>query len=94
MKEFKTKESETINEMNKKLTLILDIIDLECSPEGIIYHYEKFKELLNLEKEIVKMFEKIVIQNDITHNIHMNLITIIDDIINTNNKHYNEEPYI
>jgi hypothetical protein len=94
MKDFKLQESETINEMDKKLILILDIIDNECSADGIIYHHEKFKDLLKLEKEIVKMYGTVVNQNEIIYNIHINLITIIEDVININNKHYNEEPYI
>jgi len=94
MKEFKSQESETINEMNKKLTLILDIIDSECSSDGIIYHHEKFKNLLKLEKEIVKMFGTVVNLNEIIYNIHINLITIIDDVININKKYYDEETYI
>jgi hypothetical protein len=94
MKEFKSQESETINEMNKKLTLILDIIDSECSADGIIYHHEKFKNLLKLEKEIVKMFGTVVNLNEIIYNIHINLITIIDDVIKINKKYYDEETYI
>ena len=94
MKKDQSHEIELINEMNIKQKLIMDIIEQECSEDGIIYHHEKFIELLNLVKEIEKMFGTVVNHNDLTCNIYINLVTIIEDVININNKHYNEEPYI
>ena len=72
----------------------MDIIEQECSEDGIIYHHEKFIELLNLVKIIEKMFGTVVNHNYLTYNIYTNLVTIIEEVIDINNKHYNEEPYI
>ncbi len=94
MKKDQSHEIELINELNIKLNLIMDIIEQESSEDGIIYHHEKFIELLNLVKEIEKMFGTVVNHNDLTYNIYINLVTIIEEVIDINNKHYNEEPYI
>jgi len=94
MKKNQSHEIELINEMNIKQNLIMDIIEQECSEDGIIYQHEKFIELLNLVKEIGKLLGKVVNHNDLTYNIYINLVTIIEEVIDINNKHYNEEPYI
>ena len=94
MKKNQAQEIELINEMNIKRNLIMEIIDHECSEDGVIYHHEKFVEILNLVKEIVKMYSTLVYRNDLTDDINITLVTIIQEVIDINTKHYNEEPYI
>ncbi len=94
MKKNQSQEIELINEMNKKRNLIMEIIDHECSEDGVIYHHEKFVEILNLVKEIVKMDRTLVYHNDLTDDIDIALLTVIQEVIDINTKHYNDEPYI
>jgi hypothetical protein len=89
----KTQQLKNIEEMDNKLTLIMDIIDLECNQDGLILDHDKYLQILGLLDDILGLWENIRIKNDTTEKIYIALVIINEDFIKINNKYY-DEPYV
>jgi len=90
----KANQLENIDEMDKKLSLVLDLLDQECNGDGIIVNHAKYLKFLALLDEIVRLWDNVCIKNDTTEKIYISLVIINEDFIEINKKYYDEEPYI
>lgn len=89
----KENQLKNIDEMDNKLSLILDIIDQEGNQDGIIINHNKYLEILCLLDDIVELWKHIKIKTEITEKIYISLVIINEDIIKINKKYY-DDPYI
>lgn len=94
MKDFKSQELEIINKMDKKLSVILDILNQECNGDGIIINHAKYLQFIALLNDIVRLWDNISIKNDTTEKIYISLVTINEGFFKINKKYYDEEPFI
>ena len=90
----KANQLKNIDEMDKKLTLVLDLLDQECNGDGIIFNHVKYLQFLALVEDIVKLWDTVNIENDTTEKIYISLVIINEDFLKINKKYYDEEPYI
>jgi hypothetical protein len=89
----KVNQLKNIDEMDKKLSLVLDLLDQECNGDGIILNYVKYLQFLALLEDIVQLWDTVNIENDTTEKVYISLIIINEDFFKINKKYY-DDPYI
>jgi KaiC/GvpD/RAD55 family RecA-like ATPase len=73
-----------INNIDRRLTLILQLINERTHVNGVFMENEDFLELLNLHEEIYKILDKFEDHSIIPEKIAYHLITIVRDVISIN----------
>lgn len=89
----KENQLKKIDEMDNKLTVILDIIDRESNQDGIIIDHDKYLQILGLLDDIIELWDDIKIKTEITEKIYISLVIINEDVIKINKKYF-DDPYI
>ena len=86
----KENQLKKIDEMDNKLTVILDIIDRECNQDGIIIDHDKYLQILGLLDDIIELWDDIKIKTEITEKIYISLVIINEDVIKINKKYFDD----
>lgn len=93
MEEFEAQQQEIINDLENKLSKVLDLLGQECNGDGIIINPVKYLQLLTLLDEILNLLGDLNVINKSTEEIYHTLFFINKDIIEINKKYYDGEPY-
>jgi hypothetical protein len=90
MKDFNYENESIVNEMEDKLSIIMDKIDNEVNSEYIFLNFEVYNQVKILLEEIDELWRTIINHSENMKNVYYTLINI-EDIININIKYYDVE---
>ena len=91
MKEIIKKEKIMIKAMKDKLSIIMDKINNETNSKGVFNDKQVFLLVFKLDDEINDLWNSITHQTEDMAIICYTTITIVDEIIQINKKHYGYE---